>query len=324
MGSGFCIDGSRRIFCSCAHVWRDIQSETPNATAAVAAHAMEEAKAARAAADAAVALATASGIWDGVEAAQKAAKMAETAAQQAAKRAAQMAAMVILDPSDHGVAIGFQPTDKQRAEAGEVDWVGRAVLLDPPGVFDPPKCKRYPKGEWDGLDLVILQLTQQLDGEPLASLVPLVALPLGDADTLVTRDPLTLLGFGVPDSHGRGNMRPKGMNFSTVAKHGDTGRWIETDATNMHTGHSGGPTLGPRGDLVGWNVRTLGARSGMSTDQLRPVDVRFEEALTEALDALDPSTAGVPLRERLEAGNLTLPLHGVHQDTTEAPLVVKM
>ena len=69
--------------------------------------------------------------------------------------------------------------------------------------------------------------------------------------------------------------------------------------------------------LVGWNVKTSGV------DQLRPVDVRFEDAVTKALDALDPSTAGVPLRERLEVGNLTLPLHKIN-DATETPLVLKV
>ena len=43
MGSGFCIDGSRRIFCSCAHVWNGIQAETPSATAAYAKWAKEQA-----------------------------------------------------------------------------------------------------------------------------------------------------------------------------------------------------------------------------------------------------------------------------------------
>ena len=51
-------------------------------------------------------------------------------------------------------------------------------------------------------------------------------------------------------------------------------------------------------------------------DQLRPVDVRFEQALTEALNGLDPSTAAVPLRERLEVGNLTLPLHDTGSTTS--------
>ena len=309
MGSGFCIDGSRRIFCSCAHVWNAIQAETPLATAAYAKWAKDQA-------DLAAALATASGM----EAAQKEAEAAQKEAEMAAKKAvsSQDGPMAILDPFKHGVMIGFQPTDKQRAEDGEIDWVGRAVLLDPPGLIAPPRTPFSPNAPKDGLDLVIVQLTQQLDGKPLASLVPLVALPLGRADTLITRDPLTMLGFGVPrlkpgfgvPEHRPGNMRPKYPTFSTIALHGDSGRWIEMDGANMYGGHSGGPTLGPRGDVVGWNVRTAGV------DQLRPVDVRFEQALTEALNGLDPSTAAVPLRERLEVGNLTLPLHDTGSTTS--------
>ena len=150
MGSGFCVDGTRRIFCSCAHVWHEIKA-------------------------------------------------------------------TCLDPAADGVAIGLRPTDQARAERGEIDWVGRAVLLTPPGVLNPPSTTSP-----DGLDLVVLQLTQQLDGSPLVSL-DLVALPLGDADTLDSGDQLTVLGFGVPSGHERGNARPKYPKFSTIATHENAG-----------------------------------------------------------------------------------------------------
>ena len=90
MGSGFCIDGSRRIFCSCAHVWNAIQAETPLATAAYAKWAKDQA-------DLAAALATASGM----EAAQKEAEAAQKEAEMAAKKAvsSQDGPMAILDPS---------------------------------------------------------------------------------------------------------------------------------------------------------------------------------------------------------------------------------
>ena len=84
---------------------------------------------------------------------------------------------LLLNPAVHGVAIGFQPNDRARAERGEVDWVGRAMLLDPPGVLDPPMNN-------DGLDFVALQLTQQLDGALLPpGAPPLVALPLTATQT---------------------------------------------------------------------------------------------------------------------------------------------
>ena len=164
----------------------------------------------------------------------------------------------LLDPAVHGVAVGFRPSltnDRARAERGEVDWVGRAVLLSPPGVLDPPSVN--PPS--DGLDLVVLQLTQLLDGSPLPSdFRPFVALPLGDPDSLRSGDELTMLGFGVIGGQvvNRGNARPKHPRFSTISQHPSTGRWIETGGQEMaHCGHSGGPLLGPRGEIVGWVVR---------------------------------------------------------------------
>ena len=92
-----------------------------------------------------------------------------------------------------------------------------------------------------------------------------------------------------------------------------------------HSGHSGGPVLGPHGEIVAWVVWTVGPRAvgaradGLplippvsvlvaGVDQLRPVDKRFEDALSEALDALLPATNGNPLRDRLATGGQTLPL----------------
>ena len=180
------------------------------------------------------------------------------------------------------------------------------MLLNPPGVLEP--TAESPAG----LDLVVLQLTQQLDGSAIPSPSPteleLVALPLGFADEAeLAGKELVLLGFGTPRGHIRGNARPKHPKFSTIAvdRTGGTGRWIETDVPMMHEGHSGGPALGPRGDVVGWSVRTLGV------DQLRPVDERFEEALAAALDGLGEealgasASSGPSLRERLAD-----PIHG--------------
>ena len=83
--------------------------------------------------------------------------------------------------------------------------------------------------------------------------------------------------------------------------------------------------LGPHGEIVAWVVWTVGPRAvgaradGLplippvsvlvaGVDQLRPVDKRFEQALTAALDALLPATIGRPLCDRLAAGGQTLPL----------------
>ena len=80
---------------------------------------------------------------------------------------------IVLDPFVHGVAIGFKPLEPERAAKGEIDWVGRATLCESPGVLDPPSPAAP-----NGLDLVVLQLTQQLDGSPLAPDAVLIDLSL--------------------------------------------------------------------------------------------------------------------------------------------------
>ena len=73
------------------------------------------------------------------------------------------------DPKRHGVAIGFEPLDRERARNGEIDWVGRAFLCDPPGVLDPPleAADVNARSKVDSLDLVILRLEQRMNGAPL-------------------------------------------------------------------------------------------------------------------------------------------------------------
>ena len=255
MGSGFCIDASRRVFCSCAHTWGDIEN--------------------------AALLRKWIKLYD-VSAGYlyKGPKSGGGTAYNSLTPTGLVTAN--LDPYIHGVAIGFQPTDRGRARLGEVDWVGRAKLISPPGALYPVD---------DGLDLVVLQLVQDIDGAPLGSGLSLVALPLGEPDSLWPGDQLYVLGFGVPEweedgkliAKRRGDARPRYPKFSTMTD-GDSGRWIETtmDESKVYSGHSGGPLLGPRGDVMGWVVVT-----NIGIDHFRPVDTRFEAELKKAFFKLE-------------------------------------
>ena len=100
---------------------------------------------------------------------------------QAAERLHSSFSESFLDPAKHGVAIGFS------SGAGRpIEWRGLAALRRR---SDPPP---------EGLDLIVLQMTQALDGSPLPEGHVLDALPLGDAKALKAGDDLTILGFPIP------------------------------------------------------------------------------------------------------------------------------
>ena len=187
-----------------------------------------------------------------------------------------------LDPFGHGVAIGFKPLEPARAEHGEIDWVGRAFHCESPGVLDAPSWAA-PKG----LDLVVLRLTQEIDGSQLApgrempaaldapdnaQRHTLAALQLGDASTLKLGDQLVVLGFGCPNrAAGIGLARPVPISFR-LPKETHSGLWIETAAT-VYRGHSGGPVLTFDGKIVGWVSRSQPDDKGtMVLDEYRPVN----------------------------------------------------
>ena len=68
-------------------------------------------------------------------------------------------------------------------------------------------------------------------------------------------DEVVLLGYG---QAGRGGP-PAATNtrgcFAGACEHPTTGGWLRTDAL-MLSGHSGGPLLNRRGEVVGWSVRS--------------------------------------------------------------------
>ena len=87
------------------------------------------------------------------------------------------------------------------------------------------------------------------------ALPEVVALPIGDETSLAVGDEVVLLGYG---RAGRGGP-PSATNtrgvFAGGVEHPTTGAWLRTDAL-MLSGHSGGPLLNRRGEVVGWSVRS--------------------------------------------------------------------
>ena len=90
-----------------------------------------------------------------------------------------------LNIEEHGVAIGL---------GNPVEW---RFVAHVKRVSHPP-APRHPD---NGLDLAVLQLTSQLDGQALAA-APIPALPLGDSDPPALEDgmELVILGYGQSDT----------------------------------------------------------------------------------------------------------------------------
>ena len=135
-----------------------------------------------------------------------------------------------------------------------------------------------------GVDGALMHITSRIDGQPLGAPLthadgqPLPALPLGDDAALVLPgdEPAVVLGYpGVEQT-----MTPTVGIYSARTPDGG---YLATDA-RMLLGHSGGPGLNARGEVVGWNVRqaTEGVDSGIGRvacgiSHLRPVSYLVSE-----------------------------------------------
>lgn len=125
-----------------------------------------------------------------------------------------------------------------------------------------------------------------------------VALPLGDESSLAVGDAVVLLGYG---QAGRGGP-PSATNTSGVfagsCEHVTSGSWLRTDAL-MLSGHSGGPLLNRRGEVVGWSVRSgfdkvLNGEGyyAAGLNEVRPASALWP-MLTEVLGGRPPSGEGM-------------------------------
>lgn len=227
-GSGFVVDGGRRLLCTCAYVVEQAEkiSQRPRATG-------------------------------------------------------------ILDPAVHGFAVGFSQGVGQPP-----NWQGRAKLLW--------KVKAPPAGDEESAsDLAVLQMTHHLDGSPLSESFALLSLPLGNSGSLNPGDTLTCVGFGVVKGFGAVTsnlgmrLRPTFGKLS-CRREDASGQWLESLGMLALPGQGGSPVLGPKGDIIGWQVRVLGRLSELT--EMRPIE-ELEPALAEVL--AEPELRGSALRERL-------------------------
>jgi S1-C subfamily serine protease len=126
---------------------------------------------------------------------------------------------------------------------------------------------------WDaGLDIALLRIVSDEDGEPLSEQLSLPTLPLGDSDSLHIGDLITILGF--PGVGGETVTLTRGsVSGFSQDELGHVRGWIKTDA-EISPGNSGGVAINEMGELVGvptyvtTEERTLGRLGG-----LRPLNL---------------------------------------------------
>jgi S1-C subfamily serine protease len=126
---------------------------------------------------------------------------------------------------------------------------------------------------WDaGLDIALLRIVSDENGDALSEQLSLPTLPLGDSDELHIGDSITILGF--PGVGGETVTLTRGsVSGFSQDELGHVRGWIKTDA-EISPGNSGGVAINETGELVGvptyvtTEERTLGRLGG-----LRPLNL---------------------------------------------------
>ena len=171
-----------------------------------------------------------------------------------------------------------------------------------------------PQQEQRGLDGALLRITARLVGaelQPLAlpgdqlthadgGLLP--SLPLGNDGVIQLPGDETAIILGYPALQGTHVMTPTVGMYSNTVQLVD-GEWLLTDST-MCPGHSGGPGLNERGEVVGWNVRQVpdpidGIHVPSGINHLRPVRLLIDELQGPAALAAFGGAPPADVREHL-------------------------
>ncbi len=164
------------------------------------------------------------------------------------------------------------------------------------------------------LDLAVIKIDRDAQGNPLSQAPDLPAVPLGDSDQLHLGDPLLILGY--PGIGGETITLTRGEVSGFTSQPGYGARaWIKTSAT-IAGGSSGGLAANLQGELVG--VPTLvGAGQTEEVVDCRPlVDTNNDGVINDLdtcvpiggyINALRPVNLARPLIEAALTGQVALP-----------------
>ncbi len=197
------------------------------------------------------------------------------------------------------------------------------LIMVAPRVDEPPQpayrarvVQADPK-----LDLAVIQIDRDADGNPLREPPPLPAVPLGDSDQLRLGDPLIILGY--PGIGGDTITLTRGEVSGFTAQPGYGNRaWIKTSAT-IAGGSSGGLAANLQGQMVGIPTR-VGAGDAQEVVDCRPlVDTNGDGVVDEHdvcvpiggyINALRPINLAKPLIEAALTGQIALPTPSLFGD----------
>lgn len=120
-----------------------------------------------------------------------------------------------------------------------------------------------------GLDLAVLRVIADIDGDDLTSCLQLNSMPIGDDNDLAPNDQLTLIGF--PGVGGRSYTLTSG-HISGFTSSSGVVTWIKTDAT-IGAGNSGGAAINSQGELIGVPTAVNNGESGDRIGLVRPISL---------------------------------------------------
>ncbi len=162
------------------------------------------------------------------------------------------------------------------------------------------------------LDLAVIQIDRDLDGNPVADL-NLPAVPLGDSDQLRLGETLLILGY--PGIGGDTITFTQGEVSGFVPQPGYGPRaWIKTSAT-IAGGSSGGLAANARGELVGIPTQAGAGESGQVVDCRPLVDTNGDGVVDEQdtcvpiggyINSLRPVNLAKPLLEAALSGQVAI------------------
>ena len=147
----------------------------------------------------------------------------------------------------------------------EYDELGVAVLNRTDEPPEPAYLAEIEAVDY-ALDLAVIRIVSDLDGNPATADLPTV--DLGDSDDVEIGDHIRILGY--PGIGGETITFTDGVVSGFTSERGLTGRaWIKTDAT-IAGGNSGGMAVNDRGEIIG--VPTI---TGSGSGEEEPVDCRY-------------------------------------------------
>ena len=129
------------------------------------------------------------------------------------------------------------------------------------------------------LDVAVLEIVADEDGNPLTEELSLSAVPLGDSDALQLGDEMSVLGYpgaGLltsPEEFILSITLTKGTVSGFLTREDGVRIWIKTD-TEISGGNSGGMAINERGELIGIPTQVSPDRRGLGKlGLIRPINL---------------------------------------------------